>query len=73
MAANAPQPIDLDSINTRLSAIERSIAEIQAQIKQHSMREDWLDNVIGSISDHEAFEKVLEYGREFRKSQIEDE
>jgi hypothetical protein len=28
--------------------------------------DNWLDRLVGSVSDHEGFEKVLEYGRAFR-------
>ena len=30
--------------------------------------DNWLDKVIGYISDMEAFEEALKYGREFRSS-----
>jgi hypothetical protein len=30
--------------------------------------ENWLDNLSGLISDQEAFEKALEYGRVFRQN-----
>jgi len=33
-----------------------------------SESKNWLDNLSGSISDQEAFEKALEYGRVFRQN-----
>jgi hypothetical protein len=33
-----------------------------------SESETWLDNLSGSISNEEAFEKALEYGRVFRQT-----
>ena len=35
---------------------------------EKSSSENWLDNLSGSISDQEAFEKALEYGRVFRQT-----
>jgi hypothetical protein len=35
---------------------------------EKSSSENWLDNLSGSISDQEAFEKALEYGRVFRQN-----
>jgi hypothetical protein len=35
---------------------------------EKSSSENWLDNLSGSISNEEAFEKALEYGRVFRQT-----
>jgi hypothetical protein len=35
---------------------------------EKSSSENWLDNLSGSISDQEAFQKALEYGRVFRQT-----
>jgi hypothetical protein len=35
---------------------------------EKSSSENWLDNLSGSISNEEAFEKALEYGRVFRQN-----
>ncbi len=35
---------------------------------EKSSSENWLDNLSGSISDQEAFQKALEYGRVFRQN-----
>jgi hypothetical protein len=41
---------------------------------EESSFENWLDNLSGSISDEEAFQKALEYGRVFRQTgKIEQE
>jgi len=39
---------------------------------EKSSSENWLDNLSGSISDQEAFEKALEYGRVFRQNVSSD-
>lgn len=50
----------------RLEAVERAVAEIQRQLAAAAEPDNWLERVIGSISDVEAFEEALRYGREFR-------
>jgi hypothetical protein len=50
----------------RLEAVEREVAEMQRQLAQAGEPDNWLERAIGSISDVEAFEEALRYGREFR-------
>jgi len=50
----------------RLAAVEHAVAELQDQISVVAPTNDWLEKVKGSISDEEAFQKALEYGRTFR-------
>jgi hypothetical protein len=52
----------------RLEAVERAVAEIQGRLAKAGEPDNWLERVIGSISDVEAFEEALRYGREFRHS-----
>ena len=49
----------------RLAALEQAVAELQKQISNGHPK-DWLDRVTGSVSDEDAFQKALEYGRIFR-------
>jgi hypothetical protein len=52
----------------RLDAVEQAVAEIQQRLAGVPHLDNWLDRVIGSISDVEAFDEALKYGREFRRS-----
>jgi hypothetical protein len=56
------------SVEERLAALEKAVAELQLQLTNRNGSPDWLDKVIGSISDDEAFEQALEYGRAYRAS-----
>jgi hypothetical protein len=50
----------------RLQAVEQAVADMQRRLAKAPDPDNWLERVIGSISDVEAFEEALEYGREFR-------
>jgi hypothetical protein len=54
------------TLELRLAALERAVAEIQQRLAGAPASPDWLDTVTGSISDEAAFEEALEYGRAFR-------
>ena len=53
--------LDETSIDQRLTALEQEVALLKRKAS-----ENWLDNLIGSISDEEAYLKAIEYGREYR-------
>jgi DNA-binding transcriptional regulator GbsR (MarR family) len=55
------------NIEQRLSTLEKQVSELQSQLKSNSNSNNWLEQLIGSISDEEIFLQALEYGREFRK------
>jgi hypothetical protein len=57
-----------DEFEQRLAAIERAVAEIQRRLANMPDSQVGLQKLIGSITDIEAFEQVLKYGREFRYS-----
>ena len=52
------------SLEDRLAAVERAVAEIQQRL--NSTGSNWIQRVTGSLKDEPAFEQVLEYGRAFR-------
>lgn len=52
----------------RLEAVEQAIAGIERRLSGVSSTGNWLDHVIGSISDIEAFDEAMRYGRDFRHS-----
>jgi hypothetical protein len=57
-----------EDFERRLTAVEQAVAEIQRRLANVPDPTNWLDKVIGSISDVEAFDEALKYGREFRYS-----
>lgn len=56
--------LDEKAIEHRLANLEQEVAAL----KQKLASTNWLENLIGSISDEEAFLEALKYGREFRDS-----
>ena len=57
-----------DEFERRLTAVERAVAEIQRRLAKMPDPDNWLERVIGSVTDLEAFDEALKYGREFRYS-----
>ena len=51
----------------RLASLERAVANLQQQFAASGTR-DWLEKLTGSVSDEQAFDEALEYGRELRRS-----
>lgn len=60
--------LDESAIEQRLTNLEREVAALKQKNNDDSTSDNWLKKLIGSISDKEAFDKALEYGREFRQS-----
>jgi hypothetical protein len=63
------------SLETRLSQVEQELAQIKQQLGQSSaekvkFKNAWLEKVVGSITNDEAFLEALEYGRAFRQSEM---
>jgi len=54
------------TVEQRLTALEQAVAELQRQQAVGSQAPNWLEKVIGSVTDDRAFAEVLEYGRAFR-------
>jgi hypothetical protein len=55
-----------EEFERRLVALEQAVAEIQRRLVRMPDPDNGLDRVIGSVTDVEAFEEALKYGREFR-------
>jgi hypothetical protein len=53
-------------LEQRLAAVERSVADLQRRIAGGPGTTDWLDKVIGSVTDEAVFLEALEYGRAIR-------
>ncbi|GJD18869.1 hypothetical protein RIVM261_038250 [Rivularia sp. IAM M-261] len=60
--------LDEAAIEHRLANLEREVAALKQKNNNDSTSDNWLNNLIGSISDEAAFIKALEYGRSFRQS-----
>ena len=52
----------------RLEIVEKAVRDLQSLVGSRKSKRNWLDNVIGSMDAFPEFEKVVEYGREFRES-----
>ncbi|MCU0542057.1 MAG: transferase hexapeptide repeat containing protein [Oscillatoriaceae cyanobacterium Prado104] len=60
--------LDEAILERRLAIIEQEIANLKRQSESKSISSNWLDRLIGSISDKSAFLEALEYGRAFRQA-----
>lgn len=58
--------LDENIVERRLLTLEQAVSELQSKVEGKSSK-NWLEQLIGSISDEEAFLEALEYGRDFRK------
>jgi hypothetical protein len=66
---HASRQTNMDAaVEQRLSALEHAVAQLQRRLTLCEAAPDWLDRVAGSITDDEAFQQVLAYGREFREA-----
>jgi len=53
-------------IEQRLLALESRVANLQVRLSKMAPATSWIDEITGSISDDEAFQEALEFGRAFR-------
>lgn len=60
--------LDETTLEQRLAKLEQAVSELQNKVDSKPNANNWVDNLIGSISDEEAFLEALEYGRNFRKT-----
>jgi hypothetical protein len=60
--------LDETVLERRLRTLEKTVADLQSKFEGKSDSKNWLDKLIGSISDEAAFLEALEYGRAFRQS-----
>lgn len=60
--------LDEAILERRLSIIEQEVADLKRKSEINSISRNWLDRLIGSISDESAFLEALEYGRAFRQA-----
>jgi hypothetical protein len=60
------------AIERRLVTLEQIVSGLQPKFQSKSP-EDWLETLIGSISDEAAFLEAVEYGRAFRQADKPDD
>ena len=58
--------LDEAILEKRLVTIEQAVSKLQLTLERRPS-ENWLETLIDSISDEEAFLEALEYGRAFRQ------
>jgi len=60
--------LDTTMLEQRLINLEQVVFDPQHKFESQPSSDNWLDRLIGSISDDSAFLEALEYGRAFRQS-----
>jgi hypothetical protein len=60
--------VDTATLERRLITLEQVVFDLQHKFDSKPNSDNWLERLIGSISDDSAFLEALEYGREFRQS-----
>ena len=60
--------LDTATIEQRLITLEQVVFDLQHKFESKPSSDNWLERLIGSISDDAAFIEALEYGRAFRQS-----
>lgn len=60
--------LDEAILERRLATLEQEVADLKRKSESNSISGNWLDKLIGSISDESAFLEALEYGRAFRQA-----
>ena len=61
--------LDTATLEQRLITLEQVVFDLQHKFESQPRSDNWLDSLIGSISDDSAFIEALEYGRAFRQSE----
>jgi hypothetical protein len=69
-AQNCKEKIMLDEmvLERRLVTLEQTVSDLQKKVSNKPIGDNWLEKLIGSISDEEVFLEALEHGRNFRQS-----
>ncbi|MEH2273764.1 MAG: transferase hexapeptide repeat containing protein [Nostoc sp.] len=62
--------LDEANFEQRLATLEQTVADIKHRVIDAPTSNNWLEKVIGSISDEPAFLEALEYGRSLRHADI---
>ena len=57
-----------ESIEQRLAAVERAVADLQRQLASPPPAPSWLERFTGAFKDEPAFAEVVRYGRTIREA-----
>ncbi len=57
----------------RLVTLEAAVSDLQHKLEEKPNSKNWLEKLIGSVSDEAAFHEALEYGRAFRHADKRDD
>ena len=60
--------LDETTLGQRLMTLEQAVSELQRKVDSQPVSASWLQQLIGSVSDEDAFLQALEYGRVFRQT-----
>lgn len=58
--------LDETTFEQRLATLEHTVADLQRQIASTPTSGNWLEKVMGSISDQSVFLEALDYGKSVR-------
>ncbi|HVC96954.1 MAG TPA: hypothetical protein VND64_24965 [Pirellulales bacterium] len=56
----------METIEQRVTALEKEVADLKKQLPR---KDNWVDEIVGSMKDFPEFDEVLRLGAEFRRSQ----
>jgi hypothetical protein len=56
------------TLEKRLATLERTVSDLQHKLESKPPSEDWVDKLVGSVSDEAAFLEALDYGRLARQA-----
>ncbi len=54
----------------RVAALEKSVADLRQEVQGRTERQNWIRAISGSMTDHEAFDRMLEFGRAWRRGEL---
>lgn len=55
-----------EDLETRVADLERGLADLRSRLASAPIGTNWIDRMKGCVTDHEAFQEAMEYGRQFR-------
>ena len=59
---------DNKSIEERLTAVERELANLKTRLPPEPKPENWVEKISGSFKDDPEFDEILRLGREMRQA-----
>jgi hypothetical protein len=58
--------MSIETIEQRLAALEQAMRDLQQRLANGPPSANWLEKVVGSITDKEAFREIVDLGRAIR-------